>query len=68
MIDERVREQIKSVLETRHPGELLSDLLRQSFEVLGIISLAARQQSLEHAPMVLFAVAALVLVICMLRT
>ena len=68
MIDERVREQIKAVLDTRHPAAVLTDLGQRVSEVLAIVAVAARHQSLEHAPLVIFAVAATVLVICMLRT
>lgn len=68
MIDERVREQIRVVLDARHPEALLSDMVQQAAQVLAIIAVAAKQQSLEHAPLVIFAVAALILVLCMLRT
>jgi hypothetical protein len=67
-IDPRVPAQIRSLLTGRGPsGELVSAgaLIRD----LGLVVVeAVRDQSIEHAPLTIFTLAALVLLLFMLRT
>lgn len=65
-VDDRVRERV-SALATPSRSELVSAGTMVG-EVLAVVVRAARDQSVEHAPMMIFAVAATVLVLCMLRT
>jgi hypothetical protein len=66
-VDDRVREQVSLRLSARPSvelaaaGERLRDLTSVVFE-------AARHQSIDHAPLMIFALAASVLVLFMLRT
>ncbi len=65
-IDDRVREQI--VLRvSAGPTAQLADLGSRVRDVAGILAVAARNQSIEHAPLMIFVVAATVLVLFMLR-
>jgi hypothetical protein len=66
--DKRVREQIAMVVDPRHPGDALAGMSDRAGDVLAIVFAAGRTQSLEHAPLVVFAFAAAVLVLFMLRT
>ena len=68
MLDDRVRDQISAVFDARHPSVALAGLGGHVSEILAIVAVAAREQSLEHAPLVIFALAATVLVLFMLRT
>jgi hypothetical protein len=68
MLDDRVRDQINTVFDARHPAASLSGVGSRVSEILSIVAMAMREQSLEHAPLVIFAVAATVLVVFMLRT
>jgi len=68
LFDERARAQIESVLDPHHPAAALSGAGSRASEILAIIVVAVRYQSLEHAPLVIFAVAALILTVFMLRT
>lgn len=68
MFDARIREKVHSAFDTRHPGAMLADLGQRGTEAVTIIAAAARHQSFEHAPLLIFAAAASVLVVCMLRT
>jgi hypothetical protein len=65
-IDERVRDRVSALATPSRSGIVsvgtqVSDVSRAVFD-------AARYQSVEHAPMMIFAVAATVLVLFMLRT
>src|SRR5262245_27714654 len=66
-IDERVREQITSRLHAG-PSAQIADIGSRLQDVAAIVMVAAKNQSIEHAPMVIFVVAATVLVLFMLRT
>ena len=66
--DDRVRDQITMAVDTSHPGAALAGLSGRLTEVVSILAVAMREQSLEHAPLVIFALAATVLVLFMLRT
>jgi hypothetical protein len=67
-IDERVHEEVSALVTGRAgSGELLSFGAR--LQELAFVALqAVRDQSIEHAPLTLFALAALVLFLLMLRT
>ena len=68
MFDDRVRDQITAVFDARHPTDAIAGLSGRATEVVAIVAQAMRSQSLEHAPLVIFALAATVLVLFMLRT
>lgn len=68
LFDDRVRDQIGQALDPRHPAATLTGLGGRASEVVGIVAVAVRAQSIEHAPLVIFALAATVLVLFMLRT
>ena len=68
MFDDRVRDQISTVFDARHPTDALAGLSSRATEFVAIVAQAMRSQSLEHAPLVIFALAATVLVLFMLRT
>jgi len=65
-VDDRVRERV-SALATPSRSELVSAGTMVG-QVSAVVVRAVRDQSVEHAPMMIFAVAATVLVLCMLRT
>ena len=65
-IDHRVRDRVVAAAQ----GDLSSDVrsaTAMANEVAGVIMIAARDQSIDHAPMVVFVFAATVLVLGMLR-
>ena len=68
VIDPRVREQAVALASGKGPtGEFVS--VGERAQELGYVALqAVRDQSIEHAPLTLFALAALVLFVLMLRT
>ena len=68
VFDDRVRDQINTVFDARHPTDALAGLSGRATEFVAIVAQAMRSQSLEHAPLVIFALAATVLVLFMLRT
>ena len=68
LFDDRVRDQIGLALDPRHPVATLTSLGGRASEVVAIVAVAVRAQSIEHAPLVIFASAATVLVLFMLRT
>jgi hypothetical protein len=68
MFDERVRDQVTNVFDTDHPRAAIQGLTGRATELVAIVATAMRDQSLEHAPLVIFALAATVLVLFMLRT
>jgi len=68
MFDERVRAQINGVFDPRHPSAAIAGISGRVSEAVSIVGVAMRDQSLEHAPLVIFALAATVLVLFMLRT
>ena len=65
-IDDRVREQI-ALRVSAGPAAQISDLGSRAGDVVSIVAVAARNQSIEHAPLMIFALAAVVLVLFMLR-
>jgi hypothetical protein len=65
-IDDRVRARVEAAVQ----GDLSSDLrsaTSMASEVANVLVIAARDQSIDHAPMVVFVFAATVLVLGMLR-
>ena len=65
--DDRVRELVSRRIAA-HPSMELASVGRQLRDVTTVIAGAARSQSLGHAPLLLFTLAAAVLVLFMLRT
>jgi hypothetical protein len=68
MLDDRVREHVRAVLDGPHPGATLTGLGHSLGNAAMLVAADARTLSLAHAPLVIFAIAAIVLVFCMLRT
>ena len=67
-IDERVRERVERLVTTPPSSSEIVGVGAEIENVSTLVYKAARDQSVEHAPMVIFAVAAAVLVGFMLRT
>ena len=67
-IDVRVRDQIARAFTRRGPTEELTTVASHLNEIVLIAARAVREQSIEHSPMVIFALAAMVLVLFMTRT
>lgn len=68
VIDDRVRDQVAKVFARQGPTAEIASIGSQLEEMAAVVAQAARDQSIEHAPMVIFAVAAMVLVLFMSRT
>jgi hypothetical protein len=66
-VDDRVREQL-SLRFAGRPSVELAGAGQGMRDLTNIIASAARDQSLEHAPLLIFALAAGILVLLMLRT
>ena len=64
--DDRIREQI-FLRVSAGPTAQLADLGSRVRDVAAILASAARNQSIEHAPLMIFVLAATVLVLFMLR-
>jgi len=65
--DERVRDEF-SMRFVAHPTEQIASAGYQARTITTVIAEAAHRQSLEHAPLLIFTLAAIVLVLFMLRT
>jgi hypothetical protein len=65
--DHRVRDQISERVVAR-PSVELTSASRQLNDLTNIVTRAARDQSRGHAPLLIFTLAAAVLVVFMLRT
>jgi hypothetical protein len=66
-VDARVRERVAQIVTS--PGSAdLTGVGLQVREVASVVLTAARDQSIEHAPLMIFTVAAVVLVLFMVRT
>ena len=65
--DDRVRDQVMRRVVAR-PSMELASASRQVSDFTTVIARAARDQSLGHAPLLIFTLAAAVLVLFMLRT
>jgi hypothetical protein len=64
--DDRVRDQLR--LRFSNPSMELASAGNHVRNLTSVMAEAARQQSIEHAPLFIFALAATVLVLFMLRT
>jgi hypothetical protein len=67
-VDVRVRDQIALLVRSGGPTDELVTVGNRFQELMGILVQAVRDQSIEHAPLVIFALAAMILVLFMLRT
>jgi hypothetical protein len=67
-IDARVRAQVANVLSGRGPSGELVEAGGRMQDLAAVMLQAIQDQSIEHAPLVIFAVAAMILVLFMLRT
>ena len=67
-VDDRVREQVSQ----RFSGRTASDEFHSAGvhlrEIAHVVGMAARDHGLEHGPILIFALAAIILVVFMLRT
>src|SRR5439155_9248290 len=68
MVDDRVREQVSMRFSGRTPSGELADASVHIRHIAGVVIDAARYQSVEHAPLMIFVLAATVLTLFMLRT
>jgi hypothetical protein len=66
-VDDRVRSQL-SLRLVSHPTEQLTTVGQHARDLTSVIAQAAHDQSLAHAPLLIFTLAATVLVLFMLRT
>jgi hypothetical protein len=66
-IDANVRQQIALRLSS-HPGDALAATGHQVGDLTAVIMVAAREQTLAHQPLAAFTLAAVILVLFMLRT
>lgn len=67
VIDVTVRDRVLSVVQRGEIASSLSSMLSTAGSVAGVLLVAAREQSLDHAPLAVFVVAATALVLAMLR-
>jgi hypothetical protein len=65
--DDRVRDQVSRRV-VAHPSQEMASVGRQASSLTNTIAVAARDQSRGHAPLLIFTLAAGVLVVFMLRT
>ena len=68
LVDDRVREQVSMRFSGRTPASELAGVSSKVGDVANVVMLAMRDRGLEHGPMLIFALAAIVLVLFMLRT
>ena len=66
-IDDRVRDRVLSVIRTGEVSSSVGSVTSIASDVAGVLLMAARDQSLDHAPLAVFVVAATALVLAMLR-
>lgn len=66
-VDDRVREQI-SLRFSAPPAVQLANVGARARDLTSVVMEVARDQSIEHAPLLIFVLAATVLVMFMLRT
>lgn len=65
--DDRVRDHVSRGI-VAHPSTEITSVGQQLSDFTSVIATAARNQSIGHAPLLLFTLAAAVLVLFMLRT
>lgn len=68
LFDGRVRDQLSNVFARRGPTNEIATAGARAQELLAVLAQVVTDQSIEHAPLVIFGLAALVLVLFMLRT
>ena len=68
LYDERVRLQLSRIVSGRAPSGEIATAGERMQEAVSVLVQAVADQSIEHAPLVVFGVAALVLVLFMTRT
>ena len=66
-IDDRVRDRVASAIRTGDVSSSLGSVTSMAGDVAEVLMLAARDQSLDHAPLAVFVVAATALVLAMLK-
>ncbi len=66
-IDERVREHVLSMTRPDAMSSTVQNISGQARTTVAVLAEAAKDQSIEHAPLVIFSVAATALVVAMLR-
>ena len=66
-IDDRVRERVQLVIETGDLSSGFESATSRASDVAEVLVMAVRDQSLDHAPLAVFVVAATALVLAMLR-
>jgi len=67
-VDDRVRQQVTLRFSSGAAQQQLRDAGVQMQDFVSVIAAAARYQSIEHAPMMMFLLAGTVLFIFMIRT
>jgi hypothetical protein len=67
-VDDRVRDQFSMRFTASRPSVGLATAGQQARDLTSVIAEVARDQSLAHAPLLIFSLAAVVLVLFMLRT
>ncbi len=67
-VDDRVRQHVLALADGRRGAAELSGFGDRLQDLASIALVAVREQTLDHAPLVVFALAAIVLVMFMLRT
>jgi hypothetical protein len=68
LVDDRVREQVSMRFSGRTPSTELADASRRLGDIGHVVMMALRDRGLEHGPILIFALAAIILVVFMLRT
>ena len=67
VIDDTVRERLTSVVQNGNVSSSVGSMASTAGDLAGAVLMAARDQSLDHAPLAVFVVAATALVLAMLR-
>ena len=67
-IDQRVREQVSVMIEQRGPSVDVVSAGSHAHQLLFVFTQAVKDQSMEHAPLVMFATVAVVLLLLMLKS
>jgi hypothetical protein len=68
VFDPRVREQFAMRLSAGRPAAQVADAEATIRNLASVLYMAVRDQSIEHAPLVIFSLVAIVLLLFMLRT
>jgi hypothetical protein len=66
-IDDRVRERVQTVIRTGDVSSSVGSVTAMAGDLADVLIMAARDQSLDHAPLAVFVVAATALVLAMLK-